>query len=376
MKTQWTAVLRSARVAYGAGSLETLGEESVRMGGTRVLLVTDPGIRDAGHVDRATDVLSASGVATSVFDGVEPNPTEECVRKGVEAAKSHRPDLILGLGGGSAMDCAKGVNLVFTNGGRMEDYLGFGRAELPLLPSIGVPCTAGTGSEAQSFALISRNDDHHKMACGDEKARFGYVALDPEVARTAPPEVVAITGLDALSHAVESLVTSAGNPFSRMRAIEAWRHLDRCYERLTGQAPADDEVWGEMLLGAHMAGAAIEASMLGAAHAMANPVTAAYDVTHGVAVGIALPTVVRYNGEVSSDLYARLEGVDGAESLASRLETLRAGAGLPSTWSEVGVREEDLKMLADQAAEQWTAGFNPRAVGASELLALYRSSFA
>jgi alcohol dehydrogenase len=283
------------------------------------------------------------------------------------------------------MDCAKGINFVLTNGGRMEDYWGMGKAKRPMLPSIAVPGTAGTGSEAQSFALISREGDHRKMACGDEKARFRWAILDPEVAATAPPEVAAVTGLDAISHAVESQVTRARNPFSQMMSKEAWRRLSGSFVEVVRHRERQ-EAWGEMLLGAHLAGAAIEASMLGATHALANPLTAAYDVTHGLAIAVLLPSVVRFNGPVASGEYAALlETTPGhagaspsaapAEQLARVIEAMREAASLPVRLADLGVARARLPELARWAAEQWTAAFNPRPVGERELLDLYEAAY-
>src|SRR5438046_4561017 len=171
------------------------------------------------------------------------------------------------------MDCAKGINFLYTNGGRMADYKGFGKATYPLLPSIGVPTTSGTGSEAQSYALIADETTHVKMACGDRKAAFRVSILDPELTVSQPPLVTAVTGLDALTHAVESYVCTRRTPISQAFALAAWRHLEPNYQRVL-EAPDDLSARGAIQLGAYLAGMAIEASMLGAAHACANPLTA------------------------------------------------------------------------------------------------------
>jgi alcohol dehydrogenase len=376
--------LRPLRVRFGAGALVELGELAAAEGGTRALVVTDPGLEAVGHVERARDSLERAGVSSFVFDGVQENPGEAHVAAGVEAARDCACDILIAVGGGSAMDCAKGVNFVLTNGGRMEDYWGMGKATRPMLPSIAVPGTAGTGSEAQSFALISREGDHRKMACGDEKARFRWAILDPEVAATAPPEVAAVTGIDALSHAVESQVSLARNPFSQMMAREAWRRLAGSFLEVVRHRE-QPEAWGEMLLGAHLAGAAIEASMLGAAHALANPLTAAYDVTHGLAIAVVLPAVVRFNGVAVAGEYRDLlagapagpamTAASAAERLARQIETFREAASLPARLEDLGVARARLADLARQAAEQWTARYNPRPVGESELLGLYEAAF-
>src|SRR5206468_7130337 len=214
-------------------------------------------------------------------------------------------DSILAIGGGSSLDCAKGINFLLTNGGTMRDYWGFGKASRPMLPSIGVPTTAGTGSEAQAYALISDADTHVKMACGDPKAAFRVAILDPALTVSQPREVAAVAGYDALSHAVESFVTARRSAISDLFAAEAWRLLEAHYERVL-ETPEDIAARGAMLLGAHEAGIAIEQSMLGATHACANPLTARYGTTHGIAIAAMLPHVVRWNAQYVGNRYAEL----------------------------------------------------------------------
>jgi alcohol dehydrogenase len=365
---EWRAEVGGIQVLFGRGAAASVGELARELGGKRALLVTDPGVRAAGHADRAAAALDAAGVAARIFDAVTEDPTTREVAAGRDAAARWGADLIVGLGGGSAMDCAKGINFLVTNGGRMEDYRGFGHARLPLLPAIGLPSTAGTGSEAQSYALISQAESHEKLACGDRQARFRAVVLDPALLATAPRRVAAAAGLDAIAHAVESLVCRRANPMSRLLSRAAWQLLEPNLLRHLA-APAEAAAAAAMLLGAHLAGAAIEASMLGAAHACANPLTARYGVAHGAAVALMLPAVVRWNGSVAS--YADLAPCVSAEQVAARFEELRAAAGLPSRLGEVGVGAAALGDLAREAAQQWTAGFNPRPAGEGDLLKLY-----
>jgi alcohol dehydrogenase len=275
------------------------------------------------------------------------------------------------------MDCAKGVNFLLTNGGKMEDYWGTGKASRAMLPSLGIPTTAGTGSEAQSYALISQDGSGIKMACGDPKARFRSVILDPSLLSSAPREVQAVAAMDAVSHAVESYVSTRRNPVSQLFAREAWRLLESALESALA-SPERTEVWGRMLLGAHFAGWAIEHSMLGAAHACANPLTARFEITHGVAVALMLPHVIEFNrGEVGA-LYGELEHADPARrdtpSIEQRVSELRQACGLGGTLRDYGVPRDCLEELAEQAAAQWTATFNPRAVGPDELRKLYEAA--
>ncbi|MCY3764071.1 MAG: iron-containing alcohol dehydrogenase [Gemmatimonadetes bacterium] len=363
----------SPRVIFGAGALARLADLAGGLGGGRILLVTDPGIVKAGIADRALSLLRGAERDVCLFDGVDENPTTAHVDAGVETASAHGgTGLIVGLGGGSAMDCAKGINFILTNGGRMEDYRGMGRARRPLLPSIGVPTTAGTGSEAQSYALISRLDTHEKMACGDLKARFRGVILDPELTASAPGHVAGAAGIDAIAHAVESYVCKRRNAVSRMYSLEAWRLLASGFEEALEPAAGVD-ARSAMLLGAHFAGAAIENAMLGAAHACANPLTARYGIPHGVAVGVMLPPVIRFNGETDGALY---EGFGLAPvALAERIEGFRRTADLPGCLGDIGVERDRLPELAAEAATQWTGTFNPRPAREADFLALYEEAY-
>jgi alcohol dehydrogenase len=292
----------------------------------------------------------------------------------VKVARQHSIDFLVGLGGGSAMDCAKGINFLHTNGGVMADYWGVGRASREMLPMIAVPTTAGTGSEAQSFALIVDPATHQKMACGDVKAACRVAILDPVLTQTQPPQVAAAAGIDAVAHAVETAVTTKRNAVSLEFTREAWVRLNRSFQEAM-RNPGNDGARADMLLGAHLAGAAIEQSMLGAAHACANPLTARFGITHGVAVGLMLPHVVRFNAAGLEDGAYTVIG-DDAGGLASAIEQMLDVAGLPRRLSDLDVPWETLPALAAEAAKQWTARFNPRPVGENELLQLYRLGFA
>ncbi len=371
------------RVVFGNGAVERLGELTVEHGGRRVLLVTDPGIEEAGHTARCVDLLQRAGLIVTVFDGVTPNPTTDDVARGLDAAKSAAIDFFVAVGGGSAMDCAKGVNFLLTNGGRMQDYWGVGKATKPMLPLIAVPTTSGTGSEAQSFALIADAKSHHKMACGDKKAACRVAILDPDLTLSMPVSVTTASGIDALSHAVESYVTTKRNPVSQLFSRRAWRLLAPSLPAVIAQ-PGNRAARGAMLLGAHLAGAAIENSMLGATHALANPLTAHYGITHGLAIGIMLPHVIRYNSGAVGRLYGHLASdiglcpADHPEAgtlLAEEISRQVRAAGAPSTLKECQIEQSRLPALAAEAAEQWTGRFNPRPVDAGSLEELYRCAY-
>ena len=363
------------RVIFREGAVDALAEVVPAMGARRVLLVTDPGLEEAGHAQRAMAVLERAGVTVALFDRVMENPTDRCAEAGAEAARSFKPDALVAVGGGSAMDAAKGVGLLLANGGTVAQFRGVGKVAAPLLPLVAVPTTAGTGSEVQSAALITHAETREKMVVWDRHLTPHAALLDPALTVSMPPRVTAATGIDALSHAIESFVSRKANRLSRLFSREAFALLREGFPRVVA-LPGDVDARGRMLLGAALAGLAIEHSMLGAAHACANPLTHHCGITHGVAVGLLLPHVVRYNGRASgaAALYDTLLA-GGAEALAAEVEALLASAGLPRQLRTLDVREESLGALAAEAAGQWTASHNPVQVGAAELLEIYRCAF-
>lgn len=358
------------RVLFGAGEFARLGEVARELGGTRCLLVADRGMIDTGYVREATRTLKARRMEVFGFHEFDVNPTSTAVQAGREFAGPLDINLIVGLGGGSSMDCAKAINFVLTNGGTMRDYWGYGKASRPLLPMIGVPTTAGTGSEAQSYTLISDPETRVKMACGDPKATFRVAILDPKLTISQPSAVAAATGYDAISHAIETLVSTRRTPLSECFSREAWRLLNTSYERMLGH-PTDLDARGGLLVGAHFAGLAIENAMLGAAHACAHPLTAHYHLQHGVAMALLLSHVVEWNSRVSGHQYDELH----AGHLTRRLRELADLAGLPLSLRQASVPEEALPRLSEEAGAQWTGRFNPRPFDADAALEIYQCAY-
>jgi alcohol dehydrogenase len=341
----------------------------------RPLLVTDPGVVGAGHAERAHQSLRRAKIEPVVFDKVRENPTTRDVQDCLHVARTSPIDGIIGLGGGSSMDTAKGCNFLLTNGGKMRDYWGVGKATQPMLPLIAIPTTAGTGSECQSFALIADEITHQKMACGDWKAAARVAILDPALTMSQPPRVAACTGIDALSHALETAVSTKRNPLSLAYSREAFR---LCSTSLPGvlQKGNDMEARAGMLVGAALAGLAIENSMLGAAHAAANPLTAHFRIVHGQAVGMMLPAVVRFNAEQpeAARLYQTLQGGEIGR-LFLRLEWLLNLAGMPRSLGDCQIEPTAISKLAAEAAKQWTANFNPRPMTEADFVRLYQAAF-
>lgn len=404
----------SPAVLSRPGALDSLGEVARAYGFARPLVTGDSGIADAGILDRALRILAEAGIRAAAFTDFGENPSESEVERGRVAARRAGADSLIGLGGGSSLDVAKGVGFLLAGGGRMEDYRGYDRVGAPLPPMIGAPTTAGTGSEAQSYALISRDRDHRKLACGAPSALFRAVIHDPALLPSAPLGVRAAAGFDALAHAVETAVSTGRTDASAALSRSAFALLVSSFPKVVraggaengfpsagaaNEEPDDSSCWARMQRGAFFAGAAIERSMLGAAHALANPLTRNYGLSHGRALARTLPAVVRWNAhaEEARAAYAGLlaagavarngesAGVpkggsreEGAgDALAARIEEAAASGGLlEGDLREDGDRlsESAVDALAAEAAEEWTGRFNPRPFTEESARMLYRSA--
>lgn len=356
----------------GPGTFGELGRLVRDLGARRVLLAADAGIRAAGYVDAALASLAEAGVTATPFHDFGENPTSAMVEAGRQVAAPLGVDALVGLGGGSSIDCAKGISFLLTNGGTMSAYRGWAKATAPLLPVVAVPTTAGTGSEAQSYALISDAVTHEKMACGDPGAKPVAVILDAQLTVTQPRAVTAAAGYDAIAHAVETWVTTARTPESAALSQQAWALLSGSFARVLAE-PGDLTARGAMLEGAYTAGAAIERSMLGATHACANALTACYGTVHGVAVGLMLRHVVAWNAEGDPALAARYADLD--PQLVTRLAELARVAGIPPDLASAGADRADLDRLVAFAAPQWTGTFNPRPFDAAAARTLFERAW-
>jgi len=358
------------RVVFGTGEFARLGEIARELGGTRCLVVTDPGIVKAGYAPEAVRSLKARRMTVHEFHDFEPNPTSAMAEAGGAYATPFDIDLIVAVGGGSSLDCAKAINFLLSNGGKMRDYWGYGKASRPMLPMIAVPTTAGTGSEAQTSATLIDSETGARMSCGDGKGSFRVAILDPKLTISAPAALAAATGYDALSHALETLVTTRRTALSECFSRSAWRLISSAFERMV-RNPQDLEARGAMLLGAHFGGLAIENSNLGAAHACAFPLTDQFGLTHGAAVATVLAEVVDWNSEIARERYNELFPGD----LPGRLRELAEMAELPANLRDAGIPEEALPRLAEEAAKQWTGKFNPQPFHAAAALEIYQSAY-
>lgn len=343
-------------VVSGAGSLARLGE----FVSGRVLLVTDAGVVAAGILHQALKVLE--GCEIFVYDEVRENPSEVDVEAAASFARGVDCEMVVALGGGSVIDTAKGVLFLLAGGGVMSDYVGHGELGDVFLPLVAVPTTAGTGSEVQSFAVLMRGGEQGgKMACGDAGVMPKVAILDALLTESLPLKVARLSALDALSHALESLVCVSRSEASMSLSRGAFARIESVIEPvLTGDASVEER--GVMLVGAAMAGRAIEESMLGGAHAAANALTRFLGVAHGAAVWAVLPSILRFNAVEVGEFYDELRDdlVEWVEKLGRLAELKR-----------VVVPEGMVRELAEEAAGQWTGTFNPRPLGVEEFVEIF-----
>jgi alcohol dehydrogenase class IV len=367
-------------IIFGRGSLKQLGHCSRRMGGDRVLLVTDPGLIAKGWVDEALGYLEQEGLKTVVSDNVVTNPRSYQVEQGAVEYARKECDVIVAIGGGSPMDTAKGIAILASNKGRIEDYVGCNLITQPIPPLICVPTTAGTGSDVSQFAIIADQEKKTKMTILSRAIMPDISLIDPRLLQTKSAELIASTGMDALTHAIEAYVSSLSWPLTDPHASHAiklvFRHLQdavhrKSLEPLEGMAIASLE-----------AGAAFSNAILGAVHALAHPLGGYYDMHHGLANSILLPVVLKKNLEHAPEKYALIAnamGIDtrgksafeAAEQVPERIEMLIKALHIPNKLSQVGVRAEDIPLLAREAVEDLCMMTNPQRYGVEAIEAMY-----
>ena len=348
------------RILFGAGEFARLGEVAREHNATRCLLLADQAMVDTGAAREAIRSLKARRMEVFAFHDFAPNPTVAMVEAAREYAAPQHADLLVGLGGGSALDFTKAVNVVLNCGGSIRDYWGYGNVPRPLLPMIAVPTTAGTGSEAQSSTAIVDPDGSAKLTCGDPKIYFRAAILDANLTLSQPAALTAASGYDAISHAVETLLSTKRTPISECFSREAWRLLDANFERVL-RVPEDLNARAAMLLAAHFAGLAIEYAALGPAHACAQPLVDGFRLRHGAAIAVVLSHTLEWIGERAD--------------LAPRLRYLAAAAELPASLRDAGIPEHALPRLAEEAAAQWTGRFSSRPFDAQAALDIYQAAY-
>ncbi|MEP2707357.1 MAG: iron-containing alcohol dehydrogenase [Roseibium sp.] len=377
----------SHRIVFESGAAANLAKHAADYIGTRPLLITDKGIVSCGLLQPIVSALSDAGLAVSVFDGVTADPHRSIIDAAMNVASSLQPTSIIGFGGGSSIDVAKLVALLQGNGKNLDDAWGIGNATGPRLPLILIPTTAGTGSEVTPISIITVEEDEKKGVVSPHLLP-DLAILDPILTLGLPAQVTAATGIDAMVHAIEAYASKSANnnPVSRMLAIEALKLLGANIE--TAVFKSDDEAArGAMLLGSMLAGMAFANSPVAAVHALAYPIGGTFHVPHGLSNALVLPHVLKFNNVVAAETYAQLapnlfpdlgsvvDAKERAGLLADRLAILTAKLGLQTRLQDVGISEDDLPKMAQDAMKQTRLLVNnPRELTESDALAIYSAA--
>lgn len=356
-------------IEFGWGALTRLPELVKSLGGKRVLVVGDPGVAKAGLVDRVVATLG-SGVPVTTFTDIESDPDASSVDAGVQVARSKECDLIIGVGGGSAMDVAKVIGVMLTNSGNVRDYSGMGKIGRPGVPVIAIPTTSGTGSELTIWSVLSEKDKQQKFGVGSVLNCARIALLDPELTVSLPPAITAATGIDALTHALESYVNTATQPISEAMSEQSMTLIARSL-RLAVAQPGNRQARADMLLASTLAAMAFNSTRLGLVHAYAMPLGSRFHIPHGLANAIMLPVVMRYNlpgnlakfariAEIFGEAVAGLSLRDAAERSVTAIEQLKADVGITARLGDFGMTEADLDGVAREAMLSGNVAVNPR----------------
>lgn len=368
----------------GAGAAGEVGRQAKVLGGAKALVVTDKVLVSVGIVGKIVAILADSGVDAVVYDEVNPNPTVANVNKGLAMYQKAGCDLIVAVGGGSPIDCAKGIGLLATNGGAIQDYEGLDRSAKPMPPFITVNTTAGTASEMTRFTIITDTDRHVKMAIVDWRVTANVAINDPELMMSMPASLTAATGMDALTHAVEAYVSTIATPVTDCAAVKAIE-LVSDYLRPVVANGDNVEARDKMAYAEFLAGMAFNNASLGFVHAMAHQLGGFYDLPHGVCNAILVPHVSRFNliacPERFADIAAamgenveELSTIDAAECAPAAITKLAGDVGIPAGLAELGAKEKDLPLLAENAMKDACGLTNPRKATEKDLIQIYRNA--
>lgn len=370
------------RIEFGIGIVETLPEQVAGLGGTRVLLVSDRGLLAAGVVGRVSDILTAADLDVITFTDVDPEPEAAGVMAGARLCKDEGRDIVVGVGGGSALDTAKSIALMACNEGHIRDFTGLNVPSERGLPVIAVPTTAGTGSECAVWSVISEKSENVKYGIGGRNMTATVALCDPALSVSLPARLTIGTGLDALAHGLESYVNKATQPISEALSEKSMELIARSL-RTAVYDGADIDARSDMLVASTMAACAFAPTRLGLAHAMAMPLGAKAKIPHGDVISILLPEVMRFNMVANLGKFARIAHIFGVDtrSLTQR-EAASAGVeaaaqlasdiGAPNSLAAYGVAESDLEELAAESMVSGNIVVNPRPATADDLVEIMR----
>jgi alcohol dehydrogenase len=372
--SQSTTFQLHTRLVFGEGSLQRTGELAKSCGLTHALIVTDAGMVATGIIGAVQQSLHAAGLESSLFADVESDPGKDTVGRAVEVYMREDCDSIIAVGGGSPIDCAKAAGVVVSNPGQLEDYFGIGKVTWPLPVLFAIPTTVGTGSEVTSFAVISDTERHKKMVIGSPLVTPHTAILDPQVVATLPAHLVAATGMDAMAHAIESVLSVFATPFSDALALQA---ISMVHEYIIAAVCLNDPfARGQLLFASSLAGYAFSNARTGLVHGMAHPVGSYHHVHHGLAIAVLLPYILKFNQPCCSE---KLELIAKAmdcppqpEAAIEAVFELNARVGIPTHLSAVGVTTDFLEVMARDAFESGNAQIvNPRKPSYDEIMQLY-----
>ncbi|MCQ2578033.1 MAG: iron-containing alcohol dehydrogenase [Treponema sp.] len=380
-------------VVFGSGSLSKLPDVASRLGKTKALIISGPHLEKIGLVAKCSDAMKTAGIESVSFCRTEGNPSVETVNAAASLFKESGADFIVAFGGGSPLDVAKAVAVLAAYGGKITDYEGGGKVPGPVVPMIAIPTTAGTGSEVTAFSVITDHSRDYKLTVASNYLLPSYAILDADLISTVPAGTAAACGIDAMIHALESYLSKAASPFSEMfslRALELIGEAIREYVKDRGNKAAAEK----MLLGSLFAGIAFSHARLGDVHAMSHPVSAFFDIPHGVANAILLPKIVEFN-ETATEESSYMEKyyqiyrcvcknpVSKERFVASMLQVeladLNAELGIPAGLEKAGVSKDDFEkvlfQMAKDAMKSGNISVNPRKTSEEDILDLYRKSF-
>ena len=380
-----TQFLMPSKNIMGAGALDLAYDEIKLNGFKKVLIVSDEGLKGAGIIDLVVKGLKEKGIKSVVFAGTQPNPTTKNVEDGLAILKAEKCDSIISLGGGSPHDCAKGIALVATNGGKINDYEGVNVSKHPQLPLIAINTTAGTASEMTYFCIITDEKRHIKMAIVDAHTTPILSVNDPELMKGMPKSLTAATGMDALTHAVEAYVSTAATPITDACAVKAIEIIHKSLRNAVNDGK-DMAAREAMAYAQFLAGMAFNNASLGYVHAMAHQLGGFYDLPHGVCNAVLLPHVQEYNAKVSAnrlkDLAAcfeidtrKMTDAEGAAAFIKAIRELSKDVGIPAGLKDLGAKEEDFGTLAGNALKDACSFTNPRKGDEAEVIAIFKAAF-
>jgi alcohol dehydrogenase len=370
-------------IEFGIGSLNKLPEILKESKSENVLLISDRGLEKLGVVKKVVDIIEKAGIKCTSYLDVIPNPTVDVVNEAAAKYEEVKATSIIALGGGSPMDVAKAVGVLANFGGKITDYEGNHKVPGPVVPIIAIPTTAGTGSEVTASAVITDEERNYKFSVFSYEILPKYAVLDPELIMTAPAHIAAACGVDALIHAMEAYISNNASPFSDSMAEKAMELIGKNIRRFVANRQ-DTEAASAMMIGSTFAGISFAWARLGNVHAMSHPVSAYFHVPHGVANSILLPTVFEYNALADNGRYEKIykyicEGNGEVtnfkpEMLVEEIKKLNVVLGIPNSLSEVGVTEDMIPAMAEDAMKSGNIPANPRQTTLKDIVELYKKA--